>query len=178
MAEAAAGRVGARGRFEAWVVSSFNLVVLSLVGLLAAHAGGALEGELAGFGTLPGVAVFAYLWLLTAAATRWALADGGLADLRNGLRGLWRLVLRGFAAGALIGAAFLLGVLLVGAILNGAPLPSLAFIALIGVAAASVVGGVIGGLSVLLDAGCYWAAGRLVGRWAGSAVSDEASDAE
>ncbi|RDZ47172.1 hypothetical protein C5B91_05775 [Haloferax sp. Atlit-10N] len=167
----------AAGRFEAWVVSSFNLVVLSLVGLLAAHASGALEGELANFGTLPGVAAFAYLWLLTAAATRWALAGGGLADLQDGLRGLWRLVLRGFAAGALIGAAFLLGVLLVGAILNGAPLLSLAFIALIGVAAASVVGGVIGGLSVVLDAGCYWAAGRLVGPWAKSDVSDDASDA-
>ncbi|WP_424008744.1 hypothetical protein [Haloferax denitrificans] len=168
----------ADSRVEAWVVSSFNLVVLSLVGLLAAHASGALEGELAGFGTLPGVAVFAYLWLLTAAATRWALADGGLAGLRNGLRGLWRLVLRGFAAGALIGGAFLLGVVLVGAVLNGAPLLSLALIALIGVAAAGVVGGVIGGLSVVLDAGCYWAAGRLVGRWTESGASDDASHAE
>ncbi|POG54890.1 magnesium transporter [Haloferax marisrubri] len=172
MADAAAGR------FEAWVVSTFNLVALSLVGLLAAHASGALEGELAGFGTIPGVAVFAYLWLLTAAATRWALADGGLEDLRSGLRGLWRLVLRGFAAGALIGGAFLLGVLLVGAILNGAPLLSLAFIALIGVAAASVVGGVIGGLSVVLDAGCYWVAGRLVGRWTESDASGRAADVE
>ncbi|MFC7129509.1 hypothetical protein [Haloferax chudinovii] len=178
MAEAAAGRVGERGRFEAWVVSSFNLVALSLVGLLAAHASGALEGELAGFGTLPGVAIFAYLWLLTAAATRWALADGGLADLRTGLRGLWRLVVRGFAAGALIGAAFLLGAILVGAVLNGAPLRSLAFIALIGVAAAAVVGGVVGGLSVLLDAGCYWVAGRLVERWAETGVSGRAADAE
>ncbi|WEL29552.1 hypothetical protein [Haloferax volcanii] len=174
----AAGGVGPRGRFETWVVSSFNLVALSLVGLLAAHASGALEGELANFGTLPGVAVFAYLWLLTAAATRWALADGGLADLRNGLNGLWRLVLRGFAAGALIGAVFLLGVVLVGAVLNGAPLVALALIALIGVAAASVVGGVIGALSVVLDAGCYWAAGRLVGRWAESDGSGRAADAE
>ncbi|WP_058827281.1 hypothetical protein [Haloferax sp. Q22] len=172
MAEAAAGRS------EAWIVSSFNLVALSLVGLLPAHASGALEGELAGFGTAQGVAVFAYLWLLTAAATRWALADGGLEDLRNGLRGLWRLVLRGFAAGALIGAAFLFGLLLVGAVLNGATLVSLAFIALIGVAAASVVGGVIGGLSVVLDAGCYWAAGRLVGRWTESDTSGRAADVE
>ncbi|MFC6785987.1 hypothetical protein ACFQFH_08785 [Halobaculum halobium] len=157
------------GRFEPWVVSSFNLVALSVVGITAAHVGGALEGELAGFGTLPGVAVFVYLWLLTAGATRWALAGRGLAGLRDGLGGLRSLLVRGVAAGALIGTAFLLGVLVVSFLVslaqNGLQLLSMALIALIGCAVAGVVGGLIGGLSVVLDAGGYWAAGKIVDRW-------------
>lgn len=144
-------------RFETWVVSSFNLVVLSLVVMLAGHASGALEGSLSGFGTLPGVVVFGYLWALTFGATHWALKDGGLGRIREGEFG--SLLLHGVAAGALIGVAFLLGVLLVVLVVNilegGVQLISFALFALFGGMISSIVGGLIGGVAVVLDVALY-----------------------
>ncbi|MFC7203638.1 hypothetical protein ACFQJC_08935 [Haloferax namakaokahaiae] len=151
--------------FEAWVVSSFNLTLLSLVLLLAGHTAGFLAGSLSGFGTLPGVLAFGYLWLLVFGATRWALQGGGLARIRDGERR--SLLLRGIVAGGAIGAVFLLGLLLVILVVNvlegGVQPLSFALFALFGGSIASIVGGLVGGLSVVLDIVLYEAAGRLLG---------------
>jgi hypothetical protein len=156
-------------RFEVWTVGTVTVVTVGLVGVVLGHASGALADTLPGLGTLPGVAVFGYLWMLALLATRWALADGGLATAETDLG---RLVARGAAASALAGMGFLLGpIIVVGgynlttAPITGSPSDALSVLAvvLIGLGVAGVVGLVLGALLTLLNAGLYAGAGKLVG---------------
>lgn len=144
---------------EAWTVATFAVVTLGLVGVTAGHASGALADALPDLGTVPGVAAFAALWVLTAVGVRWALADGGLARSRRGE--FAPLVARGTLAGAFVGAAFVVGTVLSFAVasVGSDPVPpgSVALFALVGGTVAGVVGGLVGGLFVLVDAALYWA---------------------
>ncbi|MEA5388150.1 hypothetical protein VB779_14620 [Haloarculaceae archaeon H-GB11] len=88
---------------ETWTLATFNVTVFSLVPILLGHLGGLLGDVLDGLGTTVGLVVFAYLWMLTLYAIRWALADGVLDGSS------YRLVLRGSVAGALVGITFVLG---------------------------------------------------------------------
>ncbi|AFK19238.1 hypothetical protein E6P09_10695 [Haloferax mediterranei ATCC 33500] len=171
--------MGDADSFEVWVVSTFNLVILSLVLLFIAHTNGGLAGSLSGFGTLPGVLVFGYLWVLAVASTRRSLRAGGLDDRPEG--GLRSLAWYGFVGGARIGSAFVLGIVVVLFLIdflleptravssfanlaqNISQVASFALIVLFVGSLAGIIGGVIGGLSVLLDAGLYGVATRLTG---------------
>ncbi|ELZ98957.1 hypothetical protein C440_01335 [Haloferax mucosum ATCC BAA-1512] len=179
--------------FEVWVVSTFNLVILSLVALFIAHTSGGLAGSLSGFGTVPGVLVFGYLWALTVASTRRALRVGGLDDRPEG--GLRSLVWYGFVGGARIGSAFVLGIVAVFFLIvfltnpvqavtpvgniaeNISQVASFALIVLFIVSIAGLIGGVIGGLSVLLDVSLYGAATRLTERMTETPRRSNTSDA-
>ncbi|WP_396612684.1 hypothetical protein ACH9L7_05255 [Haloferax sp. S1W] len=157
---------------EVWTVSTFNVVALGLVGVTAGHTTGALTDSLPNFGTLPGVVTFIYLWALTVLATRWALSEGGLDRIHEGE--LATLVGRGAIAGAGIGAGFLLGAVLVGSAVavvrfvleqgttGGFQVLPFLLIILVGVGIAALVGALVGGVFVVLDAACYWVAGRFV----------------
>ncbi|KAB1194312.1 hypothetical protein GJR96_13040 [Haloferax sp. MBLA0076] len=145
-------------RLEIWAVSTFNVVLLSLLGVLTGHLSGSLADVLRGFGTLEGVLVFGYLWVLTILATRWALSTGGLDRGQTGeLRSLF---VRGAIAGALIGAGFLVGTILAVAFVNlvsmawtvrlDGVLP-FALITLLGGGIAALVGGLVGTVLVLVD---------------------------
>lgn len=151
-----------RVSLETWVVSTLNLVAVSLVVVLAGHASGFLAGSLADVGTLPGVAVFGYLWLLVVAATKWALADGGLGGGGGdgkGDGGATTLVSRGGVAGFFVGGGFLGGVVLVvgvGGVLVGNVPPGPVAIALVaGSAVAGVVGSLVGMACVVADLAFY-----------------------
>jgi hypothetical protein len=149
---------------ETWSVATFDVVAFSLVLVTAGHASGGLAGSLADVGTVPGVLLFGYLWLLVVAAVRWVLAEGGLG--RSGDRRLRTLAGRGTAAGAATGAAFLDGVLVVAAlprVLSGSlDVLSFGLLLLIGTAISAVVGGLVGLLLGLVDLGLVRAADRLV----------------
>lgn len=149
---------------ELWTVATGNVVLFGILGVLAGHLSGGLADLLGGVGTLPGILVFGYLWALVVVATRWALADGGLAQLEQGAR--TRLAIRGAIAGALIGAGFLLGLVVVGGLLSvaagGLELVSVALIALFGGLVSAVVGAIIGVVFVLVDALLYLAVPRLL----------------
>jgi hypothetical protein len=144
------------GWFDAWVVATFDLVALSLVVLLAAHTAGFLAGALSGFGTVPGLLVFGYLWTLVVGGVRWVLSAGGL-DAFASKRRRTRLV-RGVAGGAFVGGAFVFGTVLVGGGVAAVADPELAvavlFVAGVGTPVAAVVGAVVGlvftGVNLLL----------------------------
>ncbi|SFR40993.1 hypothetical protein SAMN04487947_1079 [Halogeometricum rufum] len=144
------------GWFDAWVVATFDLVALSLLVLVAAHASGFLAGALSGFGTLPGLLVFGYLWTLVVVGVRWVLSAGGL-DTFASRRRRARLV-RGVAGGAFVGSAFVLGTVLVGggvaAVADPELVATVLFVAGVGTAVAAVVGAVVGlvstGVNLLL----------------------------
>ncbi|WP_416839661.1 hypothetical protein [Haloferax sp. DFSO52] len=147
---------------EVWAVSVFNVVVFGLAGVIAGHATGQMAGLLRGLSTLEGVLLFAYLTALTLGATRWAFSAGGLERILEGE--LSSLVVRGALAGGLIGAGFLIGVLLAGSlvrfVLEPVSLPGLQIlpfllIVIIGGGVAAVVGGLVGIVFVLIDVLLY-----------------------
>lgn len=144
-------------RLEIWTVATGNVVTLGLVALILSYASGALSPGLSAFGTLPGIAVFGYLWVLTLHLTRWALAAGGLARIGQGE--LAALVRRGAVAGAGIGAAFVGGLVLVSAgasLVGGFFQPaSVAIFLLVGSLLAGLVGAVVGVALVVVDAVLY-----------------------
>ncbi|KAB1196314.1 MULTISPECIES: hypothetical protein [Haloferax] len=147
---------------EMWAVATFNVVVFGVLGVIAVHVSGELAGLLRGLSTLEGVLVFTYLWALTFAATRWALEPGGLERIQIGE--FSSLLVRGALAGALIGAGFLIGVVLVEVAvrfvfepvsLPGVQVGSFVFIVSAGGGIAALVGGVVGVVFVLFDVFLY-----------------------
>jgi hypothetical protein len=142
---------------EVWAVATFNVVGFGLALVLAGHTSGALSDALSGLGTLPGLLVFGYLWALVWYETRWALAEGGLERIREGE--LRALLSRGALAGGLIGAAFVVGVVVAGfftALLGGDfQLVAFLLVGLIGGLVAALVGAVVGVLFVLVDAALF-----------------------
>jgi hypothetical protein len=152
---------------ETWTFATFDVVAFGLVGVLAGHVVGALGEALADVGTVPGVLVFGYLWALVLLAMRWVLADGGLS--RDGGRSLARLLARGVAGAALVGAAFVGGIgLAVGLVSVGpsAGLVSAGFVTLFGTVGGALGGALIGLLFGLLDVGLSRTAEAAVDRLA------------
>lgn len=150
--DAAVLRDSAPLTLEAWAVGTFDVVAFGLVLVVAGHATGALADALSGLGTLPGLALFGYLWALAVAATRWALGGNGLAA-RDG--GVSSLLQRGAIAGAAVGVGFLLGPVLVGGagavLTGGVSLVTLGIVAGVGSLLAGLVGSVVGVVFVLFD---------------------------
>jgi hypothetical protein len=165
MAESAAAntRPWWRPTLEAFAVATFDLVALSLVVLLLAHASGGLAGSLRGVGTLPGVLVFGYLWATTVLAVGWVLGGAGLARFDGAFRSL---VARSVAGGAVIAVAVVLGLALVAgaaALLGAIDVLLVSALLTVGSAVGAVVGSLVGLLFGLLNRLCYRGAGRLVG---------------
>ncbi|WP_424000476.1 hypothetical protein ACOZ4I_13760 [Haloarcula salina] len=159
--------LGGRLSLSSWALATFDVALFVLVAVLAGHASGALADLLGGLNTLVGAAVFCVVWALFVLAVRWVDSRVSLSD------SLWTLALHGFAAGAMAGVAFLLGLVVVlvvpalaeGIALGAATLPavgSIALVLLIGVAVASVVGGAVGLLVGVLDGLCFRLAGRVL----------------
>ena len=159
--------LGAERRLETWTVATFDVIAFGLVGVLAGHASGALGDVLPGLGTVPGILAFGYLWVLTLVATRWVLAEGGLS--RTESRPLGRLLARGVAGAALVGAAFVGGIGLVGGLItlrSGIEPLSVALLTLFGAVGGALGGAVVGLVLGLLDVGFARAADAVVGRLA------------
>jgi len=140
-------------RLTDWTVATTNVVCFVLALLIPAYASGGLSDVLPNLGTAAGLAVFAYLWLLVWATTRWLLGHVDPSD-----DSLVRILLWAGASGALDGIVFLVGIVLVAgvpaALITSLELLSVALIALIGTPIAAVVGTVVGiataGLDLLL----------------------------
>lgn len=142
-------------------LATFDAVLFVLLLVLAGHVAGILSDILAGLNTVIGAVIFVYLWALVVLGVEWVLRPVSLTGSPAGT-----LALRAVVGGALVGAAFLVGIVLVATaplVLTGnLTLVSLGLVALIGAAVAIVVGGVTGLLFGLLDLGLYRLAGRLL----------------
>ncbi|MDG5778023.1 hypothetical protein VB773_00300 [Haloarculaceae archaeon H-GB2-1] len=169
---------------ETWTLATFNVTVFSLVPILLGHLGGLLSDVLDGLGTTVGLVVFAYLWMLTLYAIRWALADGVLDGSS------YRLVLRGSVAGALVGITFVLGLVaggfLVQTVTNPAdpfPIGALLLVGAIAAGVACVVGLAVGLVLSLVNLGLLRVADALVAHSSatdadGDTSTDTRSDAD
>lgn len=142
-------------------LATFDAVAFVLALVLTGHAAGVLSGLLAGLNTVVGVVVFLYLWALVVLGVEWALAPVSLEESPAGM-----LALRAVGAGGLVGAAFLLGVVLfaVAPLVFGGGLTlwTLGLIVLIGAAIAITTGAAVGLLLGLVDLALYRLAGRLL----------------
>lgn len=159
-------------RLVVWAAGSLHAALLVALLASALHLSGAAGDVLAGLGTLPGIAVYLYLWAVTTVATRRALRTAELgADGRVGRPG--RAAVAAAVWGAATGLAFLLGPLVVagGFVLVTSGPDVLVFLALVGLAG-SVVAAVVGGLVGLAFAGLD----LLLVRAAGSLVGDPRAD--
>lgn len=155
-------------RLLPWALGTFHAAVLMLVPLALAYPRGTLGGILSGLGTLPGLALFAWLWLLSCWGARGALRAVRLDAPPRAL--VQDAIGHAFVWGGGVGALFLAGALLA---LLAATLPSITFslpavVATVmfggfGLAAACAVGALVGMLFAALDAGLLLAARRLDG---------------
>ncbi|QLG64177.1 hypothetical protein [Halorarum salinum] len=154
----------AAGAAETWIVTTFDLVAFGLPLVLLGHASGALSDTLPSLGTLPGLLLFGYLWLLLWVTTRWVLAEGGLARSAAGETG--RLLVRGTVGGALVGMGFVAGIAVVVAavnVLDGmVDVPAFVLLLSLGAAAGSVVGAAVGVLFAIVNVALYRASAALV----------------
>ena len=154
-----------RPSLEAWTLATFDVVAFGLVGVLGGHASGTLVEVLPDIGTVPGILVFGYLWALVLLAMRWVLADGGLSRTEG--RSLARLLARGVAGAALVGAAFVGGLGLVGGLVglrSGIEPLSVALLTLFGTVGGALGGALVGLVFGLLDVGFARAADAAVER--------------
>lgn len=152
-------------RLLVWTFASFHAAGVTLAVVALGHAGDALSGTLPQFGTLPGFLGYAYLWGLSALATRWVLTADVLEAVLDGP--LRTVLLRGTAAGGLVGLAALLGPLALVAIpdlvAGGGNPTAFALIGAVGGGIATVVGCVVGLAFALLDVAAVSGARALVG---------------
>lgn len=150
---------------EAWAMATFDVVALGLVGVLAGHASGGLGDALGDVGTVAGVLVFGYLWILTLVAMGWVLADGGLS--RGEGPSLGRLLARGAAGSALVGMAFVGGIGLVAGLLglgSGVSLLSVGLVTTFGGIGGALGGALLGLVFGVVDVGLARGADALVAR--------------
>jgi hypothetical protein len=130
---------------RALALASFHVATLVAVGVGLLHAGSLVGDLLSGLGTLPGVALYLLLWLLTWRTNRrWLLAHGPPG---------WDAVRPALTWGAVTGVGFLLGVLAaLAVVLEPADLVVLVIFAGVGAPVAAVVGALVGGVFALVDA--------------------------
>lgn len=129
---------------RAWALASFHVATLVAVGVGLLHAGGLVGDLLSGLGTLPGVALYLLLWVLTWRTNRrWLLAHGppGRDAVRPAL-----------AWGAVTGVGFLSGPLAALLVLDPTDVVVVVIFAGVGTPVAAVVGAVVGGVFALVDA--------------------------
>ena len=150
---------------ETWTVATVDVVALGLVAVLAGHVTGVLDDALPDVGTVVGILIFGYLWVLVVVAMRWVLADGGLT--REEGRSLGRLLARGVAGAALVGMAFVAGIgLVIGLVTVGpeAGLVSAGVVTLFGAVAGAIGGSLLGFVFGLVDVGLARGADAVVDR--------------
>jgi hypothetical protein len=152
----------ATAELRAWALASFHVATLVTVGVALAHAGGLVGDLLSGLGTLPGVALYLLLWVLTWRTNRrWLLAHG--PPERDAVR-------PALAWGAVTGVGFLLCVLAaLAVVLEPADLVVLVIFAGVGTPVAAVVGALVGGVFALVDAALESVVGAVVDAADGSA---------
>lgn len=153
-------------RLEVWAVATFNVVAFGLVGVIAGHATGVLSDTLPDLGTLPGVFLFGYLWVLSVIVTWWALAEGGLGGTVTGETAT--LLVRGATAGGVAGMAFavvVLGVALGATLLASGNGSGFVILTLVGGGVGTVVGLVVGLIFTLVDLAIYRVAHWVVSRF-------------
>ena len=150
-------------RLLVWALASFHVAGLTLGFVLPTYVSGGLSDVLPEFGTVPGFVGYAYLWLLSYLATQWVLTEAVLEDTLAGA--LRPVLLRGSAAGGLVGLGAFLGPLVLVAVLDlvtgGGPLTAFALIAAIGSGAATLIGVAFGLVFTLLDLAAVRVAGRI-----------------
>lgn len=139
----------------AWGFGAFHAATLAVVGLLVAHLANGLRA-LAGLSTVTGLVLYGLLWVVAWQATARALAlappDSDVAEL----------VVAGALWGALAGLAVAIGgivVVLVPQVIAAEAPTVLVFVAGVGGGGGLVIGGLVGGILALLDAGLYAVAG-------------------
>lgn len=158
------GTAGKPDALETWALATFDVVTLGLVLVLAGHATGALADVLPGVGTLPGIAVFAYLWALVLVGTRSGLPAGGLETVRTD--GLAPVLRGGVVAGTIAGAGFVLGVALVvglpAIVFDGASPAVVLLFGGLGTGVGGLVGALLGATFATLDVVLYVTARALV----------------
>jgi len=157
--------LGSDRGLETWTVATFDVVTVGLVGVLAGHTSGVLGDALADVGTVAGVLAFGYLWALVLVAMRWVLAGGGLS--RDDGTSLGRLLARGVAGAAFVGAAFVAGLALVAGLVglaSGSEVLTVALVTLFGAIGGTVGGALVGFVFGLLDVGFARATDAVVER--------------
>lgn len=150
---------------ETWTVATFDVVTLGLVGILAGHTSGVLGEALPDVGTVAGVLAFGYLWVLVLVAMRWVLAEGGLS--REDGVSLGRLLARGVAGAALVGAAFVAGLGLVAGLVglaSGGEVLTVVLVTLFGAVGGAIGGALVGFVFGLVDVGLARATDAVVER--------------
>ena len=155
---------GVDRRLLVWTLASFHAAGFTLGFVVPAYASGGLSDVLPGFGTLPGVVGYAYLWGLSYLATRWVLTEDVLAETLDGR--VSSVLVRGSGSGGLVGMAALLGPLLLVSVPDlvigdGDP-TSFVLIVAIGSGVAVVVGAAVGLVFTVLDVAAVRAARALV----------------
>lgn len=95
---------------ESWVIASFVLICFVLPLVILGHVTGVLNDTLPSLGTLTGLLVFGYLWLLIWLAMRWVVAAGGVVQSTRGKT--VQLLFRGVVGGAFVGMGFVAGLLI------------------------------------------------------------------
>lgn len=153
-------------RLLIWTLASFHAAGFTLGFVLPAYVSGGLSDVLPEFGTVPGFLGYGYIWVLSYLATRWVLTEEVSEDVfeETPAGSLKSVLLRGSAAGGLVGMATLLGPLLLVAVpasVTGGNLTALAFITAVGSGVAVVVGAAIGLVFTLLDVAAVRIAGRV-----------------
>lgn len=149
---------------ETWTVATFNVVAFGLVLVLIGHASGALAEVLPDLGTLPGIAIFGYLWALVVASTRMALPEEGLEAVETA--GYLSILRDGVLAGTVTGGAFVLGVVVVAVVpllvLEGGHPGILLYLGGFGTGVGGIAGAVLGALFAAVDLLLFRAAAALV----------------
>lgn len=158
---------GSSSRLLAWAAGSMHAALLVASLALGLHLSGAAGDVLAGLGTLPGVAVYLYLWGVTVWTTGRGIRKAG-ATATEGVDGRLRAGAAAGVWGAATGALFLAGLLAAVAVALVAAdgLESLAVVAVaavVGLPVALLIGTAVGVAFGLLDLMALAAASRLVG---------------
>lgn len=155
-------------RLLVWTLASFHVAGLTLAVVLPAYVSGGLSDVLPEVGTTVGILGYAYLWVLSYLATRWVLTADVFEQVvrKHSAGSLTTVLLRGSAAGGLVGIALLLGPVLLIAIedlTTGGEVAPLALVAAIGAGVAAVVGVLFGLVFTVLDVGALRVAALFVG---------------
>jgi hypothetical protein len=145
----------------AWGLGTLHAALLMLVLVFLLYRGGGLGELLGGLGTLPGLALFAWLWVLSCVGARMALRHVPLEAPPRRL--VPDALAHGLLWGGAVGVAFFAGLTLVTTVVAvahggaGLLMASVAF-SVLGLGFAGLVGFVVGAAFAALDVGLLLAA--------------------
>ena len=143
-------------RVLALALGTFHAALLMVLLVALLQAFGLLSGFLGAVGTLPGVALFLWLWVIAVFSARRVLRD---VDVLHGNAPVMRVVERAMLFGGLGGAAFVLAFAALQSARFG--VTGLLFFATFGVLGGVLVGAVFGAALVVLDGALLLVADRV-----------------